>query len=71
MAIMRTIITGKGAVVDISDAAYAGIPAEEIERRRKNFYKIAEEIFIKAELKRLSEENAENHEIAEHSQEQP
>lgn len=55
MAIVRTIVTSGGAVVDISDAAYAGVPAEEIERRRKNFYKIAEEIFMRAELKKLRE----------------
>ena len=55
MAIVRTIVTSGGAVVDISDAAYAGVSEEELERRRKNFYKIAEEIFIKAELKKLRE----------------
>lgn len=69
MAIVRTIVTSKGATVHISDAAFAGVSNEELERRRKKFYKIAEEIFMKAELRKLSETNADNSVIAEHSKE--
>lgn len=51
MAIVETIIAKNGATVHISDAAYAGVSKEELDRRREYMEKVAREIAIKNHIR--------------------
>lgn len=61
MAIVETITASNGVVCRIHDDLYAGVPEEEINRRRDRFYEVASRIAIRAAQRmaaaRIEEQN--------------
>lgn len=56
MAIVKTIRTSNGAIVEISDAAYAGVSEEELKRRREYMERVARQVAINTEMRRIQAE---------------
>ena len=56
MAIVKTVRTSNGAIVQFDDSAYAGISEEELKRRIEHMESVARRIVINAELRRIQEE---------------
>lgn len=56
MAIVETITTSNGVVCRIHDDLYAGVSQAEIDRRRANFYAVANRIMRNAALRKIEAE---------------
>lgn len=59
MAIIKTFRTKAGALIEVDDSAIAGVPEEEMQRRKQRVLDVAREMAINNELRRLEAERAE------------
>lgn len=64
MAIIRTFRTSSGALIEIDDSEIAGVPEEEMKRRKQYFLDVAREMAINNEIRRLKAERAEREKSA-------
>lgn len=59
MAIIKTFRAKNGALIEVDDACIAGVPEEEMKKRKQRVLDVAREIAINNELRhRLAEREA-------------
>ncbi len=59
MAIIKTFRTKAGALIEVDDSAIAGVPEEEMKKRKQRVLDVAREMAINNEIRRrLAEREA-------------
>lgn len=56
MAIIKTFRAKNGALIEVDDSEIAGVPEEEMQRRKQRVLDVAREMAINNELRRLAAE---------------
>lgn len=56
MAIIKRFRAKNGALIEVDDSAIAGVPEEEMQRRKQRVLDVAREMAINNELRRLAAE---------------